>query len=113
MPGSQSPPSYTLIALYPRTDPTSGRPTTFHQDYYLVHHIPLAERLWGPYGMTFHSITPLEESSGYHLVCVMSWTSKAAYEKASGNEDAEEVMADVRSGRITDGTPVFLGGGVV
>jgi hypothetical protein len=120
MPPSFQPPTYTLLALYPRL-PSS----TFTLSSYLSHHIPLAEKLWGPYGMRFVAITPYteEESKEWHLSCVMTWESKEAYEKckATGEEAAwGQVVKDVdkaagEGGFWSEGVArvVFLGGEAV
>jgi uncharacterized protein (TIGR02118 family) len=113
MPPLLSPPTYTLLALYPRT-----ATSTFHLPYYLSSHMPLTERLWGPYGFSIHSITSYDDtqSTQYHLSCVMEFSSKEGYEKAMGSEGTAEIVKDMRSGRVVswggegEREVVFLGG---
>lgn len=104
-----SPPAFSVIVIYPR-----GKDTYFNIDYYLKSHIPLAQRLWGPFGMKVHSITHYgggdAATGAYHLSCVLDWESKEAFESAQQSAGTKEVMDDVGSGRITDVTPVFLSG---
>lgn len=104
-----SPPAFSVVVIYPR-----GKDTYFNIDYYLQSHIPLAERLWGPFGMKLHSITHYgdtdESSAAYHLSCVLDWEGKEGFDRAQQSPSTKEVMDDVASGRITNVTPVFLSG---
>lgn len=103
-----SPPTFSVLVLYPRE-----KGSYFNLKYYLESHIPLAERLWGPFGMGFHSITPYENGQGEcHLSCVMDWESKDAFDAAQQSAGTKEIMDDVGSGNITDVKPTFLSGTV-
>ncbi|KPI42699.1 uncharacterized protein AB675_1736 [Cyphellophora attinorum] len=100
-------PSFTLLVLYPRK---SG--TYFDMKYYTSSHIPLAEKVWGPYSCKFHSFTPYPEDSAYHLSCLMQWDSKDSYEQAKKDAGTKGVMDDVASGSFTNADAMFLEGTV-
>ena len=99
----KTPPAFSVLVLYPRS-----QGTFFNLDYYLKSHIPLAEKHWGPFGMTFHAISEYGTSDDFHLSCLMDWESKEAYEEAQKDGGTKIIMDDVTSGRITNVTPIFL-----
>jgi uncharacterized protein (TIGR02118 family) len=102
-----SQPGFTLIVLYPRKPGTY-----FDLKHYTSSHVPLAEKIWGPYSCKFHSLTPYPEDSPYHLTAVMQWDSKDSYEQAKKDSATKEVLDDVASGSFTKVEPVFLEGTV-
>jgi uncharacterized protein (TIGR02118 family) len=44
------------VVSYPSKHPESGETLKFNMDYYLSTHMPLIERVWGPYGLKSWSI---------------------------------------------------------
>ena len=101
-------PGLVTLILYPR------RPDThFNLDYYLNKHVPLANEIWGPHGMKFHSVSALPESTGYHLATVLEWTTKDGWDHAQKDERTKEVMRDLEEQNFTNAEAVFLMGDVV
>lgn len=101
-------PGFVVLVLYPRKPGT-----TFDWQYYLSKHTPLANEIWGPYGMKMHSISEMAAESGYHQTCVIEWESKEGYEKAQQDDRSKEIMADIADGNFTTASPVFLAGKIV
>lgn len=102
------PPKFTIVVVYPRAPGTR-----FNLHNYLHGHIPLAEKLWGPYGMTIRSITPYPDREDYHLSCVMEWPGEEAYRAANSDAVTKTIFDDVASGSYTNITPTFLTGSAV
>ena len=72
--------------------------------------MPLANEISGPYTARIHSVTKLDEATGYHLACIAAWESQAKYEQAQEDPRTKEIEDDIGSGRITNAVPLFLAG---
>lgn len=97
--------AFLIYILYPRTPGT-----TFNYDYYTSKHAALATEIWGPYSARTHSVTKMDEASGYHLALVVEWDGKGKYEEAQKDARTKEIVEDIGSGRFTTAAPVFLEG---
>lgn len=89
--------------IYPKSAASS-----FNLEYYLSHHWPLVEKVWGPQGLVNWSVTTGDKDSDYHVQAVIFWESMEAVEKLTG---VEEIMGDVP--KFTDVMPTKWLGTVV
>ena len=48
------------VVAYPFRHPETGEPLKFDMDYYLLGHMPMIEKAWGPFGMKSWSITQFD-----------------------------------------------------
>lgn len=96
---------FAIYVLYPRT---TG--STFDYDYYITKHVSLATEIWGPYSARIHSVMQMDQNTGYHLACVVSWTDEQSYKRAQDDPRSGEIDADIGKGKFTNAKPIFLKG---
>lgn len=97
-------PSQAVVQfIYPKS-----AASTFNMDYYLDHHWPLVEKLWGPQGLLSWSVTTGDKDSDYHVQAVVFWESLEVVQNLTS---VEEVMGDVKN--FTNATPMRWVGSVV
>lgn len=102
-----SPPSAYSTVLYPRTDDSQ-----FDMGYYLATHMPLAAKIWGPYGLHSWQVIQFENHpdgspSPYTVQAILHW---------SKIEDLEIVTKDVSKpvfddvANFSNKSPIFMAG---
>lgn len=92
----------TLQFVYPTSSAAS-----FNLDYYLNHHLPLVEKLWGPEGLLSWTASKGVEGADFYLQVTLVWESIEAYE----NSTKPEIMGDIKN--YTEAQPAVFVGTVV
>lgn len=69
-------------------------------EYYLAHHWPLVEKLWGPQGLISWTVLEGDKDADYHAQALIVWKSLEAFENL---KEVEPVMDDVK--KFTEGAP--------
>src|SRR4051794_15645387 len=95
-------PQVIVTVLYPRKGMTS-----FDMEYYLKKHIPVANAIWGEFGMTSLIASEIEDSD-YAVQATMTWKDKAGWEASQKAESNKKVMADLEGFKFTNVTPSIL-----
>ncbi len=72
----------------------------FNMDYYLKTHMPLVEKIWGPFGLKSWSVVTLDPASGFHVQAFLVFESVEAFQKAP----TDEVLGDIKN--FTSATPL-------
>lgn len=85
-------------------------------DYYIRHHMPLIQSLWGKYGVKGWSVTKygngIDGSAPlYAFGSVVVWESAAGIETAFAGTEVAHIMGDVPN--FSNKQPIFLIGEVV
>jgi len=90
----------TLIVSYP-THPGAH----FDAAYYAGTHIPLAQQLWGPFGLTGAEILFPDGNQPWKAAVLLRFADAAAIDTALASAGTPEVLADVA--KFTDIAPVI------
>ena len=69
--------------------------STFDLKYYLDTHMPLVQRLWGPYGLRKWEVLELNKDSGYSIQAVLTYDSREDADKAWNSEIAKQIIDDI------------------
>ncbi|KAK7725141.1 hypothetical protein SLS57_004054 [Botryosphaeria dothidea] len=98
----------TTTVLYPNS---LGK--TFDVKYYLDSHMPLAEQLWGPLGMTSWVVIQFEPGPDgaappYRLKTVSEWESREKLSMAVASKEGKILRNDFA--KFTDEVPIVLVG---
>lgn len=95
--------THIVSVLYPRG--------SFDFGYFLNKHMPLAERIWSKYGMTWSATRYDALDSPCFVQTILFWESLEAFLEARQAEGAQEIMSDVSN--YTDTKPQIIGGEVI
>jgi uncharacterized protein (TIGR02118 family) len=80
-----------LVVTYP-----AQAGATFDRDYYVNVHLPLAEKHFGPAGMTGgEALFPLTDDAAFLCVGILTFRDAAALGAAMAVPGAAEVMGDI------------------
>ncbi|KAF7621035.1 hypothetical protein F9C07_1484821 [Aspergillus flavus] len=98
----------TVTVLYP-----NDVDADYDLNYYLTHHMPLLDKLWGTRGLkgwTYTKYTPSPNGSPqpYVFGCSMTWESGDAMKAAFSGPGVKEAMADVA--KFSNKQPIMLFG---
>jgi len=95
----------TLIVSYPRHEGAK-----FDAAYYTGTHIPLAEKTWGPHGLTRAEVLlPVGDEQPWMACVLLHFASQDAVDAALASPDTPAVIGDV--GNFTDIHPVIYRAG--
>lgn len=89
------------MVAYPSKHPETGEPLKFNMDYYLSGHLPIIERLWGPYGLKswkinqFQNPCPLTGATPPYLVQTTCTFDTFENFKLALENGSEESKADL------------------
>lgn len=92
-----------LTVLYPKV-----AELRFDMAYYLKHHIPMAEKGWGAYGMKSCVVSEVDAGSDFAVMVVTSWASRAEWLAAQKASCTKEIRDDFKN--FTNVTPVMIVG---
>lgn len=95
--------AFAVTYLYPRKDMSR-----LDMDYYLKHHIPTTNSLWGPFGLTGCIVSDVDKDNDYALVVVTLWKDRASWDAAKGSDVSPRLVDDVKN--FTDVASVLLPG---
>ena len=90
----------TVIVSYPVHDGAR-----FDAAYYTATHIPLAEKAWGPLGLTGAEVLFPAGAQPWAATVLLRFVDQAAIDAALASPEAPAVMADVAN--FTDIVPVL------
>lgn len=102
-----------VLFLYPRLGENTFR---FDLEYYMQHHIPLAERSWESMGMTECIVAANDKdqehsASEYAVIVTTIWTSHQAWITAQKDLLSAYITADTPN--FTNVTPIVIVGNVM
>lgn len=89
------------VVGYPSKHSETGEALVFDMDYYLSTHMPMIERLWGPYGLeswsinTFPATCPLTGNTPPYLVQTTCYFDTVENLKTAFEKGASESQPDV------------------
>lgn len=90
----------SLLVSYP-----ASADARFDRDYYLVTHMPLVERVFGPHGLTGATAWfPDDDEPASLAVALLAFPDAATRDAALGSPDAAEAFGDIPN--FTDIQPV-------
>lgn len=103
--------SFKLTVMYP-----DNEDTTFNMKYYLDHHMPLAERIWKPFGFLKWEVVEVDagpdgSKSEHRIVNIMTWKDQASYAAGSAAKDVSEIWDDLPN--VCNYKPAIFSGSVV
>lgn len=90
----------TLIVSYPVHEGAH-----FDKDYYTGTHIPLAEKTWGPFGLTGAEVLFPAGEQPWAATVILRFSSQEAVDAALASPGTPAVIGDV--GNFTDIHPVI------
>ena len=67
----------------------------FNMTYYLESHMPLVQKLWGPFGLKSWTINVLQPEAGNHVQAYLVFESLQAWEAASASPAQKEIFGDI------------------
>jgi uncharacterized protein (TIGR02118 family) len=87
--------SFKLTVMYPNNEDT-----TFNMDHYLAVHMPLAERIWRPFGLLswqlIEAAGPEGNNGPFRVFNILTFKNKASYEAASAALASAEIWDDLK-----------------
>lgn len=103
--------SFKVTVIYPNKPDT-----VFDMKHYLAHHMPLAERIWGPAGLLkWELVEVIAEADGkrppYAVMNILTWKDGASYSAASTADSAAPIFEDLAI--VCNHEPIFVIGNVV
>lgn len=87
--------SFFLTVLYPENEDT-----IFHLKYYLDHHMPLAEKIWRPFGFQGWKLVeavagPDGKKGPFRVFNAMTWKDPESYAAAAAAPESAEIWDDL------------------
>lgn len=103
--------SFKVTVMYPNKEDTS-----FNMEYYLSHHMPLAERIWKPFGFLkwelVEAVAELDGAKGpFYTFNVLTWRDEASYLKANAAPESSEIWDDLPN--VCNHSPIVVMGNLV
>ena len=80
-------------------------------DYYLGHHIPLTNSIWGKEGMTSCAVCDVGEDSEFALKVILMWKNMDSWEGAQAAEATKQISADYKN--FTNGEFIVIVGKII
>lgn len=100
--------SFRTILLYP-----FKANSRFDVDYYINTHLPLVEKLFGPYGMTAWEVTKFSttDDQQFSYQVILKWETAKGAATASASPGAKQLRDDIAN--FSDDLPIALTGALV